>query len=65
MFFFTIAAQLQYVGLSLCYILSSLFAKRLWTEILEESHLFLNSPRISCASLTVCVLVHVLKIIYL
>jgi hypothetical protein len=29
----------------LCYILSSLFAKRLWTEILEELHLFLNSPR--------------------
>ncbi len=32
-------------GLSLCYILWSFFTKRLWTEILEESHLFLNSPR--------------------
>ncbi len=33
------------IGLSLCYILWSFFPKRLWTEILEESHMFLNSPR--------------------
>ncbi len=38
------------IGLSLCYILWSFFAKCLWTEILEESHLFLNSPRKSFTS---------------